>query len=232
MLLAGADPASFDNVDGVLVGHLSEVAVGLNRGRLGQPMPCGNEGAGMVVDAGPGDAAQALLGKRITGVSGSMYATHTVVSPMMCMEVPAEVTAEQAASSFVNPLTALGMTETMRDEGHTALVHTAAASNLGQMLVKICIDDGIDTVEGVIQAVGLQQITPCELTSPFLKKRGLAGGSHHATDLVAFIKGTAGDLSPQGARATHHQNLHGAHVNKAGSLDGPCHERGFSRPGA
>ncbi len=146
MLLAGADPATLDNVDGVLIGHLSEVAVGLNRGRLDQPMPCGNEGAGMVVAAGPGDAAQALLGKRITGVSGSMYATHTIVSPMMCMEVPVEVTAEQAASSFVNPLTALGMTETMRDEGHTALVHTAAASNLGQMLVKICIDDGIDLV--------------------------------------------------------------------------------------
>ena len=88
------------------------------------------------------------------------------------------------------------------------------------------IDDSVHALEGVIQAVGLQQITPGELTSPFLKKRGLAGGSHHATDLVAFIKGTAGDLSPQGARATHHQNLHGAHVNKAGSLDGPCRERG------
>ena len=146
MLIAGADPASFDTVDGALVGRVPEAAVAANRARLDQPMPCGNEGAGVVVDAGPSDVAQALLGKRIAGVSGSMYATHTTVSPMMCIEVPAGVTAEQAASSFVNPLTALGMTETMRDEGHTALVHTAAASNLGQMLVKICNDEGIGLV--------------------------------------------------------------------------------------
>ncbi len=146
MLIAGADPASFDNVAGALVGRLPTAAVAANGARLDQPMPCGNEGAGIVVDAGTADAAQALLGKRITGVSGSMYATHTIVSPMMCMEVPDGVTAEQAASSFVNPLTALGMTETMRDEGHTALVHTAAASNLGQMLVKICNDDNIGLV--------------------------------------------------------------------------------------
>lgn len=146
MLIAGADPASFENVDGALIGRLPDAAVAANGARLDQPMPCGNEGAGMVIDAGSSDAAQALLGTRVTGVSGSMYATHTVLSPMMCMEVPDGVTAEQAASSFVNPLTALGMTETMRMEGHSALVHTAAASNLGQMLVKICNDDDVPLV--------------------------------------------------------------------------------------
>lgn len=146
MLIAGADPASFENVDGVLVGQLSDASVAANAPRLDRPMPCGNEGAGVVVAAGSSEAAQALVGTRVTGVSGSMYATHSIVSPMMCMEVPDGVTAAQAASSYVNPLTALGMTETMRMEGHTALVHTAAASNLGQMLVKICNDDGIPLV--------------------------------------------------------------------------------------
>ena len=146
MLLAGADPESFDHVDGALVGRLPTAAIAANTARVDQPMPCGNEGSGMVVAAGASDEAQALVGRRVTGVSGSMYATHTVVSPMMCTVVPDGVTATQAASSFVNPLTALGMTETMRMEGHHALVHTAAASNLGQMLVRICRDDEIGLV--------------------------------------------------------------------------------------
>ena len=62
------------------------------------------------------------------------------------MELPAGTTPADGASWFVNPLTALGMTETMRRENHKALVHTAAASNLGQMLNKICIKDGIGLV--------------------------------------------------------------------------------------
>ena len=146
MLLAGADPDSFDHVDGALVGRLPAAAVATNAARLDQPMPCGNEGSGTVIAAGFSDEAQALVGRRVTGVSGSMYATHTLVSPMMCTVVPDGVTAAQAASSFLNPLTALGMTETMRMEGHDALVHTAAASNLGQMLVRICRDDDIGLV--------------------------------------------------------------------------------------
>lgn len=173
MLIAGADPASFRSVDGALVGDLPAAAVAANAARLDQPMPCGNEGAGMVVDAGSSDAAQALVGKRVTGVSGSMYATHTVVPSTMCMEVPEAVSAEQAASSFVNPLTALGMTETMRMEGHAALVHTAAASNLGQMLVKICADDDIALVNVVrrpeqadlLRAVGAVHVVDSSLDS-------------------------------------------------------------------
>jgi len=173
MLIAGADPLSFENVDGALVGRLPEAAVAANAARLDQPMPCGNEGAGTVVAAGASDVAQAYLGKRVTGVSGSMYATHSIVSPHMCMEVPDRVTAAQAASSYVNPLTALGMTETMRMEGHTALVHTAAASNLGQMLVKICNDDDIPLVNIVrrreqadlLRAIGATHVVDSSLDS-------------------------------------------------------------------
>ncbi len=146
MLIAGADPESFESVDGALVGRLSPGAVAMNAARVGQPMPCGNEGAGTVVAAGSSEGAQALLGKKVSGVSGSMYATHTKLPHVMCIPVPGGVEAADAASSFVNPLTALGMTETMRLEGHTALVHTAAASNLGQMLNRLCQADGIALV--------------------------------------------------------------------------------------
>jgi NADPH:quinone reductase-like Zn-dependent oxidoreductase len=147
MLTAGADPATFARADdGALVGQLTERAVAANQARVGKPMPVGNEGAGTVVAAGSSDAAQALLGRTVAGVSGAMYATHTVVPAHMCVVAPDGVSAQEAASSFVNPLTALGMTETMKDEGHTALVHTAAASNLGQMLNRLCQADGIELV--------------------------------------------------------------------------------------
>ncbi len=146
MLFAGADPTSLATDGEALTARLGDGAVKANAARLGQPMPAGNEGSGVVIAAGSSDSAQALMGKRVAALSGAMYATHSKVSTAMCVEMPEHVTAEQAASCFVNPLTALGMTETMRMEGHTALVHTAAASNLGQMLQRICIDEGIGLV--------------------------------------------------------------------------------------
>jgi NADPH2:quinone reductase len=114
--------------------------------RLDQPMPCGNEGAGTVVGAGSSGAAQTLLGRTVALFGGPTYAEYRSVPVGFCLPLPEGTTAEQGASCFVNPLTALGMTETMKLEGHTALVHTAAASNLGQMLVKLCAADGIPLV--------------------------------------------------------------------------------------
>ena len=115
-------------------------------GRLGQSMPVGNEGAGTVVAAGASPAAQALMGKLVAVLGGAMYTQYRCVKADQCLLLPEGATAADGASCFVNPLTALGMVETMRREGHTALVHTAAASNLGQMLNKICIKDGIPLV--------------------------------------------------------------------------------------
>lgn len=117
--------------------------------RVDESLAAGNEGAGIVVSAGSSEAAQALIGKTVGVSGGSMYSQNRVVKAAQCLVMPEGVTPAEAASCFVNPLTALGMTETMRDEGHTALVHTAAASNLGQMLVKICLADGIDLVNVV-----------------------------------------------------------------------------------
>ena len=114
--------------------------------RLGQSMPVGNEGAGVVVDTGSSPAARALLGKTVAVLGGAMYSQLRCVKAAQCLVLPEGTTPAEGASCFVNPLTSLGMVETMRREGHTALVHTAAASNLGQMLNKICIKDNIDLV--------------------------------------------------------------------------------------
>ncbi len=114
--------------------------------RVGKPMPVGNEGAGMVVATGDSPAARALMGKAVALVGGGMYARHRKLPAAMCAPVPEGVTPRQAASWFVNPMTVLCMLETMRAEGHKALVHTAAASNLGQMLHKACATDGVPLV--------------------------------------------------------------------------------------
>lgn len=114
--------------------------------RVGEVLAAGNEGAGTVVAAGSSDAAQSLLGKTVAAAGGGMYSQFRVVDSFLCLELPDGTTALEGASSFVNPMTALGMVETMRMEGHTALVHTAAASNLGQMLVRLCREEGVALV--------------------------------------------------------------------------------------
>jgi NADPH:quinone reductase-like Zn-dependent oxidoreductase len=120
--------------------------------RVGQSMPVGNEGAGVVVKAGASPAAQALLGKTVAMIGGAMYAQYRTIKAGDILLLHPGTTAAEGASCFVNPLTALGMVETMRREGHKALVHTAAASNLGQMLNKICLADGIGLVNIVRSA--------------------------------------------------------------------------------
>ena len=120
--------------------------------REGQSLPVGNEAGGVVIAAGASDAAQALLGKTVGLVGGGMYTEYRVLGAMMCLPLPDGTTPVEGASCFVNPLTALGMVETMKREGHTALVHTAAASNLGQMLQKVCLADGIELVNVVRRA--------------------------------------------------------------------------------
>ena len=121
-------------------------------GRFDQSMLVGNEGAGVVVKAGSSSGAQALLGKTVAGIGGGMFSQYRCIAIEQCLELPTGTTAAEGASCFVNPLTSLGMIETLKREGHTALVHTAAASNLGQMLHKICEKDGIALVNIVRRA--------------------------------------------------------------------------------
>jgi NADPH:quinone reductase-like Zn-dependent oxidoreductase len=114
------------------------------KGRLDLPLPVGNEGAGTVIQAGA--EAQALLGRTVATRTIGMYAQYRVAKVADCLVLPAGTTAQQGASAFINPLTVVGMIETMRREGHSALVHTAAASNLGLMLNRACLADGIELV--------------------------------------------------------------------------------------
>ncbi len=130
----------------VVTAAIPEMALRAIAARLDESMPVGNEGAGTVVAAGSSPEAQALMGKMVAILGGEMYATYRTVKAKAALPLPAGATAADGASCFVNPLTALAMVKTMQLEGHTALVHTAAASNLGQMLNKICIKDGVQLV--------------------------------------------------------------------------------------
>ena len=113
--------------------------------RLDQSLPVGNEGGGVVVKAGSNELED-LVGKTVGVAGGSMYSQYRCVTAAACFVMNEGVTSAESASCFVNPLTALGMVETMRLENHSALVHTAAASNLGQMLIKICLDEDVPLV--------------------------------------------------------------------------------------
>lgn len=153
LLCGAADMSTAVNKPGqrAISAQIPERAMPAMAGRMNQALPVGNEGAGRVVAAGNSEAAQALMGKTVAVLAGGMYAQYRIVKAGDCLLLPDGITPAQGASCFVNPLTALGFVETMKREGHTAMVHTAAASNLGQMLNKICLADGIDLVNIVRQ---------------------------------------------------------------------------------
>jgi NADPH2:quinone reductase len=176
LLFAGADMTKASQrgtKDQPLVAaRVPEAALKSMAARFDVSMPVGNEGAGIVVEAGSSEAAQGLLGKAVAALGGAMYSQYRCVPVEQCLPLPKGATPAEGASSFVNPLTALGMVETMRGEGHKALVHTAAASNLGQMLNRICLKDGISLVNIVrnqaqvdlLRAMGAAHV--CNSNSP------------------------------------------------------------------
>ena len=146
LLFGGADMTTARIEDGAVIADIPEAMLRAMGARLDQPLPVGNEGAGVVIAAGDSELAQSLMGKTVAILGGAMYGEYRVIKAKQCLVMPEGTTSAEGASCFVNPLTALGMTETMKLEGHKALVHTAAASNLGQMLQKICLADGVELV--------------------------------------------------------------------------------------
>ncbi|MES2282225.1 MAG: zinc-binding dehydrogenase [Pseudomonadota bacterium] len=171
-------------------------------GRIGQSLPVGNEGAGVVVAAGSSESAQALLGKTVAVLGGAMYSQYRCLKVAQCLVLPDDASPADGASCFVNPLTSLGMVHTMQREGHKALVHTAAASNLGQMLNKICIKDGIELVNivrkpgqvDILKAIGAKYV--CDSSSPsFLEELTNALALTRAT--IAFDATGGGKLAGQ-----------------------------------
>ena len=175
-----------------IVKHLS--------GRFDESMPVGNEGAGIVVAAGDDPAAQALMGKTVAVLGGAMYSQYRTLNVHQCLVMHDGVTPAESASCFVNPLTALGMVETMRMEGYKALIHTAAASNLGQMLQKICLADGVDLVnivrkpeqEAILRDIGATYV--CDSSKPSFAQ-DLADAIAATGAYIAFDATGGGDLA-------------------------------------
>ncbi len=175
LLVGAADmttaKSSGTNDNPIVTATVPESLMRAMAGRLDESMPVGNEGAGVVVAAGSSSRAQSMIGKMVAMIGGAMYAQYRCIKAADCLVLPDGTTAAEGASCFVNPLTSLGMTETMRREGHKALVHTAAASNLGQMLNKICLTDGIGLVnivrnaeqEAILHKIGATYV--CNSTS-------------------------------------------------------------------
>jgi len=156
LLLGGADVASAvasgTPERPVATLRIPEAAMKTMAARADVSMAVGNEGAGVVVAAGSSDAAQAMLRRSVAVLGGAMYSQFRCVQADACLVLPDDATPADGASAFINPLTALGMVETMRREGHRALVHTAAASNLGLMLNRLCLKDGVGLVNVVRRA--------------------------------------------------------------------------------
>ncbi|WP_319449567.1 MULTISPECIES: zinc-binding dehydrogenase [unclassified Mycobacterium] len=194
LLIAGADMATATVAGSperpVVTAQLGPGALAALSARVDKSLPVGNEGAGLVVAAGSSEAAQALLGRRVGIAGGAMYTQYRAVDAAACLVLPDGATAKEGASSFVNPLTALGMLETMRREGHSALVHTAAASNLGQMLVKICAKDGVPLVN-VVRKPEQQQLLKSLGATHVLN----SGSPSFTTDLVEALKATSATLA-------------------------------------
>jgi NADPH:quinone reductase len=194
LLFAGADMAaatSSGTGDGVVVSApMSAAAMAAARARVGQPSPVGNEGAGVVIAAGDAPEAQALLGRTVAVLGGAMYSDYRRVHVSQCLDLPDGTPASAAASCFVNPLTALCMVETMRAEGHHGLVHTAAASNLGRMLNKLCLNENIELVNivrkpeqaDVLRAIGAKHIVD-------------SSSATFTDDLVAALSATGATLA-------------------------------------
>ena len=183
----------------------ADIPAGLLRhlaGRLDEAMPVGNEGAGVVIAAGDSDAAQALLGKTVAVLGGAMYSEYRTLNVHQCLVMHDGVEPRECASCFVNPLTALGMVDTMRLEGYSGLIHTAAASNLGQMLQKICIDDDVPLVNIVrkpeqaqlLRDIGAKHV--CDSSSETFEK-DLTAAIAETGAYLAFDATGGGELASQ-----------------------------------
>lgn len=145
ILVSGADMENAEYSHGKFVAKMPAPVNAGSKARHGLKLPAGNEGAGTVIAAGDSDAAKALVGQRVSCVPGNAYSQYCIADAAMCLPL-GEHSAEEGASAFVNPMTALGFVENAKADGQDAILHTVGASNLGQMLTRICKEDGIGLV--------------------------------------------------------------------------------------
>jgi len=216
LLIGVADTSQFSLKDGVASAPIPERLQRMALARQGKPMPVGNEGAGVVIAAGPAEAAQALVGKTVCLAGGQMYAQYKLARVRDCIVLPDGVAAWEGASSFVNPLTTLGMIGTMRKEGYEGLVHTAAASNLGQMLVKLCQAESVPLVNivrsaeqaAILKGIGAKHVVDstsadfvAELTAAIKETKAFLafdaiGGGRLASQILQAMEAAAIALTP------------------------------------
>jgi NADPH:quinone reductase len=206
LLLAGADMDSASTGGTpdrpVVTAPLPDGALRALTARVGTSLPVGNEGAGTVVAAGSSPEARALLGRTVSVAAGGMYTQFRTCEASLCLALPEDTPARVGASAFVNPLTTLGMIETMRREGHTALVHTAAASNLGQMLVKLCQEEDVPLVnivrkpkqERILRSIGAVHV--CDSSAPSFR-RDLVEATSATSATLGFDATGGGKLASQ-----------------------------------
>jgi NADPH2:quinone reductase len=194
--------ASGTNVRPIVTAPIPPNAMKSMAGRLDQSLPVGNEGAGVVVETGSSEAARELMGKRVAMLGGAMYSQYRTVRADQCLVLPDGATAADGAAAFVNPLTALGMVDTTRREGHNAIVHTAAASNLGQMLHRLCAAETIklvnivrsDDQESLLRGMGAEYV--CNMRSPHFAEQ-LADSVAATGATIAFDAIGGGTLAGQ-----------------------------------
>lgn len=233
LLFASADVENAVYTPGKVVAQMPAPAVRAMGARHGQALPVGNEGAGTVIAAGEAPEAQAMIGKLVTCVPGAMYAQYRVVDGRTCMTLPASIAAEQGAAAYVNPLTALGFVETMRMDGFKGIVHTAAASNLGQMLVKICKEDDVPLVNivrspdqvAILKALGAEHVVDsssetflADLTAAIEATGAMCvfdaiGGGKHVSQILTVMEQVANRgaaFSRYGSNAPKHAYIYGA----------------------
>ena len=224
LLLAGADLSSAVRADvdahPSVTATIDAAVLATLAGRLDTSMRVGNEGAGTVVATGPG--ARELLGRTVAVAGGSMYAQYRTVDASLCLVLPEGTPARAGASAFVNPMTALGMLETMRLEGHGAIVHTAAASNLGQMLVRLCQAERVPLVNVVrrpeqaalLASIGAQYV--CDSSAPTFEA-DLAAAVAATSATIAFDATGGGTLASQILTAMEAAAVTGAPYSRYGS---------------
>jgi NADPH2:quinone reductase len=237
LLLGPGDINTLQVEDSKITMDVPKAIMGAMKPRLNIPMPVGNEGSGVVIEAGTN--AQELMGKVVSVVGGGMYSQYRCLPAASCMVMNEGTEPKDCASSFVNPLTALAMVETMKAEGHSALVHTAAASNLGQMLVKICLDDGVQLVNVVrkqehvdlLKSIGAKFVCNSsdddfkeQLTSAILETKATlafdaTGGGELAGKILACMevaaRQNATEYSPYGSTEHKQVYIYGA-LNQSG----------------
>jgi NADPH:quinone reductase-like Zn-dependent oxidoreductase len=206
LLFAGADmnAAAIEGTPDhpLVIAPLTDGALRALAARVGRSLSVGNEGAGAVVATGDSREAQALQGRTVSVAAGGMYTRYRACEASACLVLPEGTPARTGASSFVNPLTALGMIETMRRDGHSGLVHTAAASNLGQMLVKLCLEEGVPLVnivrrpehEGLLRSLGAVHVCNSSASS---FKRDLKDALTATSATLAFDATGGGKLASQ-----------------------------------